>query len=466
MRRTRPSDQEKSWPRLVHPTPGQQEAGNVSTSDRNHLPSAHSPRCCSSCAFATGVSLFAADACPNNTSEISTDRPDVTNSSVVVPYGSLEVENGVRLDGSSRRPTSSAAPDPRLRLGVDQCTEVLADAPNLRRFAQPPPSSGFSDVVVSLKRQFPAPFRFERSIISATGRSRDFRPAPAKISGRGYQSLYSAAVVVDLSTDDWSAAAVCSPSAGSRASQREMIRPLARRLSLGNADLRIQHADFVRRVRRRMSDHATTDVRCSTALGSVAFHESTQQLDFDAGFGLNSSSVPITFSASDIRSASTASSENQQTSSVTTSQRASPGLCRSGKTDRRAPRWSGYFRQPPPVCSARFLPRRLHSPRSDYDTGNDTVFAHSETLPWWLSGQGNFVFQWHPRFHAEYSGPNSFEHASEQAASEVTTLYARSRLVADARSGRRCRKCRRQRAESDPRAGRFPQRWTRSEVPV
>ena len=59
----------------------------------------------------------------------------------------------------------------------------------------------------------------------------------------------------------------------------------------------------------------------------------------------------------------------------------------------------------------------------DYDSGKDTVFQHSETLPWWLSGQGNFIFQWHPRFHADYSGPNSFEHASEQAASEVVTLY-------------------------------------------
>jgi hypothetical protein len=60
----------------------------------------------------------------------------------------------------------------------------------------------------------------------------------------------------------------------------------------------------------------------------------------------------------------------------------------------------------------------------DYETGQDSWFAHSATLPWWLSGQGNFVFQWHPRFPAEYSGPHSFEHASEQAASEVTTLYS------------------------------------------
>ncbi len=59
----------------------------------------------------------------------------------------------------------------------------------------------------------------------------------------------------------------------------------------------------------------------------------------------------------------------------------------------------------------------------NYATGNDTVFAHSQTLPWWLSAQGNFIFQWHPSFPAAYSGPHSFEHASEQAASEVTTVY-------------------------------------------
>ena len=59
----------------------------------------------------------------------------------------------------------------------------------------------------------------------------------------------------------------------------------------------------------------------------------------------------------------------------------------------------------------------------NYDSGEDTVFAHSETLPWWLSAQGNYILQWHPQFGAKYGGPDSFEHASEQALSEVTTLY-------------------------------------------
>jgi high affinity Mn2+ porin len=67
----------------------------------------------------------------------------------------------------------------------------------------------------------------------------------------------------------------------------------------------------------------------------------------------------------------------------------------------------------------------------DYTSGDDTVFAHSDTLPWWLSAQGNYIFQWHPRFHADYSGPNSFEHASEQAASAVETIYTGLRLDAN-----------------------------------
>ena len=58
-----------------------------------------------------------------------------------------------------------------------------------------------------------------------------------------------------------------------------------------------------------------------------------------------------------------------------------------------------------------------------YFNGDDTVFAHSEASPFWISAQGNYIFQWHPRFYAQYSGPNSFERASEQAASAVETLY-------------------------------------------
>ena len=38
-----------------------------------------------------------ADSCPVIRDEIATDRPDVTNSSVVVPAGSLQIENGINV---------------------------------------------------------------------------------------------------------------------------------------------------------------------------------------------------------------------------------------------------------------------------------------------------------------------------------------------------------------------------------
>jgi hypothetical protein len=64
------------------------------------------------------------------------------------------------------------------------------------------------------------------------------------------------------------------------------------------------------------------------------------------------------------------------------------------------------------------------------DTGNEaadssptTVFPHSETARWWVSGQVNIVFQAHPDFHALYSGPNSLSSRAEHATSRVLTLY-------------------------------------------
>src|SRR6202043_3145803 len=40
-----------------------------------------------------------ADACPTANDELATDRPDVTNSSLVVPTGSFQSENGINLSG-------------------------------------------------------------------------------------------------------------------------------------------------------------------------------------------------------------------------------------------------------------------------------------------------------------------------------------------------------------------------------
>src|ERR1700687_5934140 len=51
-----------------------------------------------------------------------------------------------------------------------------------------------------------------------------------------------------------------------------------------------------------------------------------------------------------------------------------------------------------------------------------TLFTHSQTSRYWISGQSNIVFHWHPSFDARYSGPNSFRTKAEHATSNVATL--------------------------------------------
>ena len=46
-------------------------------------------------ALSIDIKTGATDSCPTDAEEIATDRPDVTNSSLVVPFGSFQAENGV-----------------------------------------------------------------------------------------------------------------------------------------------------------------------------------------------------------------------------------------------------------------------------------------------------------------------------------------------------------------------------------
>ncbi len=52
-----------------------------------------------------------------------------------------------------------------------------------------------------------------------------------------------------------------------------------------------------------------------------------------------------------------------------------------------------------------------------------TMFGHSNTSRYWVSGQDNVIFQYHPSFDAKYSGPNSLRARSDNAISHVATLF-------------------------------------------
>jgi len=112
-----------------------------------------------------GTPAAAADGCPTTEDEIVTDRPDVTNSSLVVPVGSLQSENGVNVsarDGSRIVDGTNS----RLRLGVAPCLELLVDLPAYFATVRGPASPGFSDVAPGVKWQLsPLPGKVDLSAV-------------------------------------------------------------------------------------------------------------------------------------------------------------------------------------------------------------------------------------------------------------------------------------------------------------
>ena len=57
------------------------------------------------------------------------------------------------------------------------------------------------------------------------------------------------------------------------------------------------------------------------------------------------------------------------------------------------------------------------------DSSVTTIFPHAEWDRWWLSGQANFISQWHPSFYSPYQGPNSLSPEAQDATSRVLTLF-------------------------------------------
>ena len=66
------------------------------------------------------------------------------------------------------------------------------------------------------------------------------------------------------------------------------------------------------------------------------------------------------------------------------------------------------------------------------DDNNNTIpamFPHFQNDRIWISGQANFISQWHPAFHSPYSGKNSLSAQAQDATSRVLTLFTGLRLT-------------------------------------
>jgi hypothetical protein len=134
-------------------------------------------------AFAmSGAAAAYAESCPTAKDEIATDRPDVTNSSLVVPVGSLQNENGANVSARDGGQTMDGTS--RWRLGIAPCLEVLVDVPTYFANFRGPGSSGFSDASPGIKWQIsPMPGKFDLSVVTGVA----LPTGSEAIAGRGAQ---------------------------------------------------------------------------------------------------------------------------------------------------------------------------------------------------------------------------------------------------------------------------------------
>jgi len=127
--------------------------------------------------------LAHAGECPTSAVEIATDRPDVTNSSLVVPLGSLQMENGINTVRRGLDKTFDGT-NSRLRLGVANCLEILVDVPTYVGRVKGDPDTGFGNVAPAIKYQFGSlPEPWNLSVTAGAG----LPTGSPKITGPGLQ---------------------------------------------------------------------------------------------------------------------------------------------------------------------------------------------------------------------------------------------------------------------------------------
>ena len=97
---------------------------------------------------------------------IATDRPAVTNSSVVVPAGSLQAENGF-LETSSQGQSVLDGPETLVRFGLAKRTELRLTVPDYfhNLATSDGVGSGFGDVAIGVKQQLGPAQGFDVSVI-------------------------------------------------------------------------------------------------------------------------------------------------------------------------------------------------------------------------------------------------------------------------------------------------------------
>ena len=218
----------------------------------------------------------AADGCPKEGDAIATDRPDVTNSSIVVPVGSLQSENGVNFSARDGAGVLDGT-NTRLRLGVAPCVELLVDLPTYFAAVRGSATSGFSDVAPAVKWQIsPVPGKVDFSAVVGVA----LPTGTTDIAGRGAQPYMQFPWSWELH-DGWGLSGMVT----------EFIRPSDPTSKL------VTQTTFV--IEKKVSEKASLFVEYvgyypdhsgpSQLINSGGMYRltPTQQIDFHVAFGLN-----------------------------------------------------------------------------------------------------------------------------------------------------------------------------------
>jgi hypothetical protein len=233
-----------------------------------HIPAANwiyaGALACAHCAAQTAV-------------QIVTDRPDVTESSIVVPLGSIQMENGITWAQDHGASVLDAS-ETLLRLGVWTRTELRLSAPGyVYRVDGQHTVSGFGDGSIGLKEQLgPLPGAIELAVILAIS-----VPTGAKtLSSHGLDPLLKLPWSRELE-HGWSMGGMQSIFYNTDHRHRELTGEstlyLEREIAK-HADLFTEYvADYSGAVAARQEIHFGTAYRITTR----------QQADFHFGFGLS-----------------------------------------------------------------------------------------------------------------------------------------------------------------------------------
>jgi len=210
-------------------------------------------------------------------SPIATDRPAITDSSVVVPSGSLQVENGLQIATASGAHTFDG-PESLVVFGLTDATELRFTVPDYLYWA---PGSGFGDLALGVKQQIGnTSSGFDVSLIV----SLTFPSGARAVSSHGYDPSLQLPWSQKIS-ENWTAAGMLSvywlTQSGARNLTGESTFLFDRQLT-GSWDAFVEYAgDFPERGEPRHLLHAGTAYK----LGLY------QQLDLHVGAGLSRAAV-------------------------------------------------------------------------------------------------------------------------------------------------------------------------------